>query len=365
MIIMRNTLVEVHIADIHFGVIDPYTQLNILREQFLNKIYNMNQLDIISINGDLFDRKFLANSDAIRCANLFINDLINISNKFNATIILIHGTESHDAHQLNMYECYKSDRFRIIDHIQFIIVKGKTILCIPEENNKNSEYYMSMFRCMDYDACYMHGTYVGSIYGCNTPTLDGKRAVFELKDFWRCNGPVICGHVHIAQCLNKHVYYCGSPIRWMFGEEQPKGFLILCHNLETQEYYVGFEEIVSFQYKTLDLDEMLMSDPREIINYLERLKSNGVDYIKLKIRKLPEVVPILRDYFVDSNWMTIEDIRPKPDTTTVETKYTGLDFLTDPSLDEYTKFVMYVNSQEGEGFITIDKLKQILKEDMK
>ena len=362
---MRNTLIEAHIADIHFGVIDPYTQLNILREQFLNKLYYMKQLDIVSINGDLFDRKFLANSDAVRCCNMFIIDLMNICRMHNATIILIHGTESHDAHQLNMYDCYRSETFRIIDHIQFIIVKGKTILCIPEENNKNSEYYMSQFRSMEYDACYLHGTYVGSIYGFNNPTLEGKKAVFELKHFWRCNGPIICGHVHVPQCLHKHVYYCGSPIRWMFGEEQPKGFLILCHNLETQEYYVGFEEIVSFRYDTLDLDNILMSDPREIINYLERLKSNGIDYIKLKIRKRPEIVPILRDHFRNSNWMTIEDIKPKQESETVENKYNGLDFLMDNSLDEYTKFVMYVNSQEGEGFITVDKLKEVLKEDLK
>ena len=34
----RGSLIEVHIADIHFGVIDPKVQYTILLEQFINKI---------------------------------------------------------------------------------------------------------------------------------------------------------------------------------------------------------------------------------------------------------------------------------------------------------------------------------------
>ena len=46
-----DTFVEAHIADIHFGAIDPRTQYNILTEQFINYLESMNVLDIVSING--------------------------------------------------------------------------------------------------------------------------------------------------------------------------------------------------------------------------------------------------------------------------------------------------------------------------
>ena len=47
----RGVLTEVHIADIHFGVIDPKVQYKILTEQFLMKIDNIH-FDILFINDD-------------------------------------------------------------------------------------------------------------------------------------------------------------------------------------------------------------------------------------------------------------------------------------------------------------------------
>ena len=57
---MQDLFVEAHIADLHFGCIDPLTEYKILNEQFLNYIEQMNVLDIVSINGDIFDHKFMA-----------------------------------------------------------------------------------------------------------------------------------------------------------------------------------------------------------------------------------------------------------------------------------------------------------------
>ena len=367
---MRGTFIEAHIADIHFGALDPHIQLKILQEQFLNKIIQLPYLNIVSINGDLFDKKYMANSEVVTCASQFIYELVNICKHFNATLILIHGTESHDAHQFNIFYHYLDDPsidFRIVESMQYIWVKGKMILCIPEESNKGREYYESKFREREYDACYMHGTFVNSIPGFTIEDLDSeKRPTFDINNFWRCNGPIISGHVHVAQCYKKHFYYTGSPIRWMFGEEEPKGFLILCHNLDTEEYIVRNEEIVSFQYVTLDLDSILLTDPNEIIKYLERLKESGIDYIKLKIRKYIDAIPIIKEYFRTKEWLVISDkIKAEQSLKASEevmSKYKGLEFLTDPNIDDYTKFVMYVNSQEGEGFLTVENLKELLKD---
>ena len=47
-------------------------------------------------------------------------------------------------------------------------------------------------------------------------------------------------------------------------------------------------------------------------------------------------------------------------TEDINDKYSNMGFLLDPSIDEYTKFVMFVNYNKGEDFITIDKLKKVL-----
>ena len=57
-------LIEVHIADLHFGSIDPLKEFAILKEQFLDRIALVN-FDILSIDGDIFDKKLMANSQAI------------------------------------------------------------------------------------------------------------------------------------------------------------------------------------------------------------------------------------------------------------------------------------------------------------
>ena len=150
----------------------------------------------------------------------------------------------------------------------------------------------------------------------------------------------------------------------MYGEEQPKGFIILFHNLETSEYYIHFQEIKSFRYDTIDLDELLMTDPYEIIKYLEQLHESGIDHIRILIKKYTDNLPIIREYFRTANWLKVEDkskalqlIQRSEDSLK---KYKGLEFLIDPALDEYSKFVMYVNMQEGEQFITVEELKKIL-----
>lgn len=59
------------------------------------------------------------------------------------------------------------------------------------------------------------------------------------------------------------------PYRWAFGEEEDKGFLILLHNMDTREYYMHFEVITSHRYDTVNLDDMIMEDPKNIIEYVK------------------------------------------------------------------------------------------------
>lgn len=366
---LRGTFLEAHIADLHFGAMDPKIQYEILKEQFISKIENL-PLSIISVNGDLYDHRFLANQDAITYANMFIADLVKICELKGATLIILHGTESHDAYQLSsLYHYLYSGNvdIRIVEKACFQYVKGKTILCLPEEYGKGEKYYKDLLMSRHYDACYMHGTFVGGIYGKNKEDLDSTREpVFSIENFARCEGPIIAGHVHVAQCIKSHMYYCGSPYRWKFGEEQPKGFFVLLHNLDTKEYYNHFEQITSFRYDTIDLDSILLSDPNEVVKYIDNLKVQGIDHLKIKVRKYTEVVPLIKEHYRNKNWIKIEDNVKQDEIMKVNDevlqKYADMEFLTDPSLSEYQKFVMYVNHFEGEGFVTLEELMDILNE---
>ena len=369
--INKDLFVEAHIADLHFGVIDPLKEFRILQEQFLNYIDSMNVLDIVSINGDIFDRKLLANSDAVMYAMYFVQNLVNICIRKNATIILISGTASHDADQLKLFTPFirSGVDIRIIFETQFIFVKGKKILCITEMYNMGEEYYLRFLQYSGlYDSCYMHGTFMGAIRGKDESDLNSNREpVFSMDHFVSCKGPIISGHNHVNSVYKKDFYYCGSPIRWRFGEEGEKGFLILVHNLATRRYLVHLEPIQSFRYDTINLDDMLQSDPRFIIDYINKLKSDGIDFIRIKFTKNDsEKISILKSYFNNRNDIKIEANfereKIKRQLQEMDEKYQKFDYLFDDNLSSKEKLVQYINQQENSTYWTLDNFEKFVSE---
>ena len=384
---MNNILVESIISDIHFGAYDPNEQYKILKEQFLNVLANLPVLDIVTIAGDVFHRKFMANSDAISIACHFISELIDICGIKNATLIIISGTYSHDADQIKLfYPLAQQARnrgidVRIIEEISMEYVKGKRILCIPELYNKGYDYYAKYLyegfgkeiindpQDRFYDACYMHGTYAGSIYGKISPTLNSEREpVFEMKNFDFCLGPIISGHVHQANCFDSHFYYCGSPYRWQFGDEQQKGFIILIQDIETHYYTIHYEEIISDKYITISLDDMINNDPNEVINYINNKREReNIKYIRIVFNEYnPGNMAIIKEFYHNDKNVSILDKTKNAnvvkDIKDVEDKYKEYDYITNMNLSPEAKLVEYINAYKGSTFITVNELVNILKE---
>ena len=368
---VRPTLVEIHVADIHFGAMDPKVQFDILVEQLLNKVSTIH-FNLFCINGDLFHHKFMSNSDVVLYASMFIDKVVQLCRINNATLIILHGTASHDANQLKLFYHYLSDpsiNIHIIENTQFVYTQGKRILCIPEEYNMGKEYYYQfLYNSGLYDSVCMHGTLKGSIYGCDVEDLDSsKNPVFSLNSFTNCTGPIIAGHVHVAGCHEQHMYYSGSPLRWQFGEEQTKGFLVVLHNLNTRQYTVDMQEIKSFRYDTINLDEMARCDPKEIIRYLSNLKDNGIDFIKVKFTQGGSSVEAVKNYYKLNNNITIDTTDVQFQETIKENQknnevYQEYSYIFDPNLNQYDILTRFINQQKGCDFITVDELMKIVNE---
>lgn len=367
----RGTLIEVAIADIHFGALDAEKQYSILKEQFLNKIVYVN-FDILSINGDLFDHKFQANSEAIMYGIKFMDECINICRNKNATLIILHGTMFHDANQLKLFYHYLEDPtvdIRIVEDARFEYVKGAKILCIPELYGREESMYENLlYNSGPYDSVRMHGTLKNSVYGADKATLKSDKApIFDLNSFRLCLGPVIAGHVHTPGCFETYMYYCGTPIRYKFGEEEEKGFIILCHNLDTQEHFIHFESIKSFRYDTINLDYMLNEDPNKIINYLKQLQASGIDNIRVEFNTYNEEnLNILKNYYKNNSSIKIKandkaNMAAKANEEIVE-KYSEYNYILDPKLSEYDILSRYINDQKGYNFITTEELINLLKD---
>lgn len=376
----RGTLTEIHMADLHFGAICPKTQYQILKEQCLNKIRNIH-FDVFSIDGDFFEHKFMSNSDAIMYGVMFMNELVDLCREKGATLVVIHGTAYHDASQLKLFYHYLQDPtidIRIVEEVKFEYIKGAKVLCIPELYGKGKEYYENfLFKSGSYDSVFMHGVIKGAIYEAKNQESgihSDKAPTFTIDDFRLCKGPILSGHVHTPGCFDTYFYYCGSPIRTRHGEEQEKGFLIVLHNLDTQEHYVHLEPIKSFRYDTVNLDNLLALDPKNVIDYVNKLQSEGVDYIRVEFKDIYTEqqranLDLLKKYYKSNNRVKIKAENNKlkqviQENSELSEKYSEYDYIMDKSLSEYEIFTMYVNQQMGYQYLTVDELKKILTENI-
>ena len=363
-------LVEIHTADIHFGAMDPKTQYDILMKEMVQKVATIH-FDAFFINGDLFHHKFMSNSDVIMYALLFVDEIVKLCIKNNATLVLLHGTFSHDADQLKLFYRYINSGvdIRIIENMQFQNIKGTTVLCIPEEYGKGREYYEQLlYFTQEYDMAAMHGNIKGAIYGLNEANLDtAKSPVFDIDSFARCNGPILCGHVHVQGCYQNHIYYSGSPLRWRFGEEQEKGFLVCLYDKSSHNYSVEFQPVTSFRYDTICLDEMVNLDPKLIINHIKELKMNGIDFLKVRFGNATTSTDAVKQYFSTRSDITIDVqdsgfIQTIKDNQKNNVQFAQYDYLLDPNINEYEKLAMYINQNKGSEYITTDELIKILTE---
>ena len=364
----RGQLISIHIADLHFSAFNPKSQYEILVDQFLKKIDTYPRIDVIAIDGDIFDHKLMGNSDGIYYASLFVDAIVSVAKAKNATVIIIHGTFSHDSDQLKIFYHYMDDPtadIRIVTSIQYEVVKNATILCIPELYGVEENIYQKFLHGQYYDEAYMHGTFKGAVYGDNV----GNGRLFTPQDFSNCTGFMIGGHVHTPGCFSGYFYYTGCPYRWKFGEEEDKGFIVAAHDLDTNRHYVHFEKIISDSYITLDMDSVISSDPKEVIEYINRLKQEReINYLKIRF-KVPITGAdkvIINNYYRNSPYTFVEFMDVIEERKAKQEMNAALsgeyDFILDDSLSDIEKFVKYVNISEGSDFITVEKLRSILEE---
>lgn len=369
--INNTTLITAHISDLHFGAMDPNKQYQILKDQFIEKIRSLPRLDLVCIDGDLFDRKFMTNSDVVMYASMLIADIVEVCKLKQSTFILLQGTMSHDANQVKIYlhYMYREDvDVRVVTNIRFEMVKGFRILCIPELYGIDEDFYQDILHYSGfYDLCIMHGTIKGSVYGDNV----GQGRLFIIEDFLNCKGPIISGHIHKPDTFNNHFYYCGSPYRWRFDDDHTKGFILMSYNQLTRAYYLDYEEIFSDIYRTITMDQLIKNDPVETINYIRHLKVNeGIDYIRIKFTNpiLNSTKMALNNTFRTDDTVTLEFFSQEKEIARqaeekIKQEAEKISFLLDPGLTDEQKFVMWVNYlKQDDKYLTVEELEEILKE---
>ena len=274
------------IADIHFGAISPKQLYHELRSGFLDFIKDR-YLDMIVIAGDFYNSVISLNSQTSITAFRFMNELIKICEVNGIKYVrILEGTLSHDNFQIrnfSMYEANPKVDVKIITTVHSEVLEGMNILYIPEEYMEDPKTYYDQYFNMPkdyYDFIFGHGMFKEVSFvsddGENTisqaPIMDSKL----LGSI--CRGPIFFGHIHTPTVIRKHIYYVGSYSRWVYGQEEDKGFYICIYDTETSRYLTEF--IINKNSRHFDTVKVVLDhynkSPEELIAFVKQLKRDNL-----------------------------------------------------------------------------------------
>ena len=268
------------LADVHWGVIEPEHQWNQLEFvfSFLNSI-ETTEIDSLAPDGDYWDSKLPMNSrESIYGIDWMYRLEKMAREKGIKKFILVKGTDDHDNMELEIFRNLEKEDgfFQIINQTTVLELSGiKAIFC-PDETINNDTFYDRYMNLIlgGLQIGFFHGSFDVVYQGINAKRPETNNVCSEYAKWnkW-VNGPLIAGHWHDANQY-PNLQYVGSMIRWIYEEENPKGFLIVDYDTDTNEYFTHkIINPLADEYYTIKVDSSYCNEYtyQEIIREVEGL----------------------------------------------------------------------------------------------
>lgn len=320
----------VSISDIHQGRnrISPETIPNHLRESLYPHLTN--DIDILCIAGDFFDRPLFLGSPASYEAIQIIHELVALAEEHDFLIRVLRGTILHDRRQ-NWYftipsttdDRYGNQRVAIYDTIEVEFIKGHdlSMLYIPDDlahpdimqaiSNK-----MASCGIQSVDLCMHHG-YFNFLLPKNIPHRPHNTLNEDMISSI-VNGVVMNGHVHTPDICGI-VVNNGSFDRLAHNEEEKKGFFKIRYDKKQEKATFTFIENKNATiFHTIDIRnneiEVALKRIRAFIdkynNYQERVFLRIIDGSPIKRQAVKKLVSkcgsIVIDYGKDKSKSVVD-----------------------------------------------------------
>lgn len=383
---MNETYVGLIIADVHVGAIDPLTLHNELRQSFLSYIESLKVLDFIVIAGDLFDSRISLNSEHAKQLFYFLRDLIQICSRRNIKLRILKGTESHDNKQLEIIKYISTvGDVKIISTVsEEDLFDNLKVLYIPEEYMNNmEEFYDEFLNNKTYDMIFGHGLVSDVAFIAKMQESEvtmSKAPVFDSNKLLSiCKGPIFFGHIHKPQCIKDRLYYVGSFSRWVFGEEEKKGFMSVAYTPDTGSFQTEFiENKYAKEYNTMIIDyksDFYKNDANMQIEHIISLVNNiTVDKLRI-IFNIPEDYPnptlltnLINDVFSKYSHIKViikNNSKEKQKKEEMEKKIQSLidtyDFIFDKGIKTEEKLSRYIKIKYNKD-ISVEQIRQYIYE---
>lgn len=274
------------ISDIHWGIVSAKEQLKSLEfifeyiEETINTDLHPHLLVII---GDYFDSQLPLNSQEAINSIQWFHRLYNVCKDNHILLRLVQGTSSHDNDQLDAFKPLENNEFFKIILTTTVEETLPGLICCycPDETLCISDYEKRYINeiLTEKDIGFFHGSFdlvYGDLYDVVARDILDKKipTVIYNYDLWSpgIKGPLIAGHWHNGENY-KELYYCGSPFRWKFNEDEPKGFLTICYDTEDSSYMIN--KIINplcAQYITYEVYSNLYTSKDDYTNIVMSIK---------------------------------------------------------------------------------------------
>lgn len=358
----------VNISDIHIGKKDDM-KLKEELEIFFDYLKDTEDIDMITVSGDLFDRVLTANEYGTTLALEFIQRLIDLYIP-EIDIRIIKGTRSHDFNQLDILKVFKEkagSHFKIIEKNEVEVFNGYKILYLPEEypTDYDDFYKENLLGVEDkvYDFIIGHGmidfiAFTGyeddsenRVHG--TPTHKADDLIRVTK------GPIIFGHIHEKQEYKDKIYYTGSYSRYSFDTPSEKGFMVFdIDDDDPSKFKMTFiENTKAPTYAVLDIDKLNLEGVDDHVKYIKEL-SDKYDFVKIKTGNKANL-DIARALTEKDSSIKVQSVNKEKETIKVDPKYEYILKKELPLNETIRKFM----NEEYDKDIDLDFISKVISED--
>lgn len=320
-----GTLKVAVFGDVHLGNRRTLTP-DVLRglRSFFPKNTETKALDLIIIEGDLFDEGLMFYHDYLGMIQNWMLELIVLCHRNKIALRVLEGTPSHDMHQsrqfLTLIEATQLEiDFRYVEDLE--IEQHPTlgdILYVPDEWGSSCEHCYSAAKALlaDHglkrvDYCIFHGAFEYQLPAHKgIPTHDSK-AWQELVEY-----AIFAGHIHQYSKHGK-IIASGSTDRYTHGDERAKGH-VRAFLSPNGSKFTFVENKLAKVYITVDCRNLTPSEALEAIKpHLTLPKGSFIRIQYTKMDSLSTMKSYLRVEYPDLFW---DDIVEDGGTAKLESK---------------------------------------------
>ena len=263
------------LADIHLGTklnnIDQLKSLNL----FLDIIKkHEEECHCIFICGDLFDHRL--SIEEAQFASLFLLNLVcnncGRNGRIHTPVHFIHGTYTHDYDQYEIFmpllnKIDNTEVFYTKDTCDGKLRNGATVLYLPQIYGDGVELEPYL-KDKKYDIIIGHGPISSATKSpCKSTHHEIVHSTDLLGDI---SNICVFGHYHGYTDFGNNVYYAGPMLRWRYGEDEPRKFLVCKDDFSTEVYDNPF----AIEYKTIEIN-----DPEQLRDVISSTIETPVRFI--------------------------------------------------------------------------------------